>query len=67
MEPEGSYRVHKNPTLVPILSQINPIRAIPFYFSKIHFNIVHLARTLQVKRIEEMGDIYLLAQCYKPP
>jgi hypothetical protein len=25
------------------------------------------ARTLQVNRIEEMGDIYLLTRCYKPP
>jgi hypothetical protein len=41
METEGSYRVHKNCLLVPILSQINPIRAIPFYLSKNHFNIVH--------------------------
>jgi hypothetical protein len=29
------------PPLVPILSQIHPIHTIPFYLSKIHFNIVH--------------------------
>jgi hypothetical protein len=33
MEPEGSYRVHKSPPMVPILSQIKSV-------SKIHFNII---------------------------
>jgi predicted transcriptional regulator len=38
-EPEGSS-VHKSPPLVPILSQIDPVRSIPSYQSKIYFNIV---------------------------
>jgi hypothetical protein len=41
MEPEGSLPCSQDPQLVPILSQINPIHAMPSYLSKIHFNIVH--------------------------
>jgi hypothetical protein len=39
--PKFQNRVHKNPPLVPNLSHIDPIDTIPFYLSKIHFNIVH--------------------------
>jgi hypothetical protein len=35
------YHVHKTPTLIPILSQINLIHNIPSYLSGIQFNIIH--------------------------
>jgi hypothetical protein len=41
MEPEGSSPCSQEPSLVPILSQINPIHTIPSYLSQIHFHIAH--------------------------
>jgi hypothetical protein len=40
LNPKVRYRVHKGPSLVPILSQINSNHIIQSYLSKIHFNIV---------------------------
>jgi hypothetical protein len=38
--PKVHYRVHGRPPLVSTFSKINPVRATPSCFFKIHFNII---------------------------
>jgi hypothetical protein len=40
--PDGHLRIYKNPPLVSIQNQLNPVHTTPFYPSKIHFNIILL-------------------------
>jgi hypothetical protein len=38
--PKVHYHAQNSPLLVPILSQINPVRSAPSYLLKIYFNII---------------------------
>jgi hypothetical protein len=40
MGPRFYYCVRKSHQLIPILSQINPLHNLMFYFFKVHFNII---------------------------
>jgi hypothetical protein len=38
-KPKFHYRVHKSPSLDPVLRLLNPVRTLKPYFLKMHFNI----------------------------
>jgi hypothetical protein len=57
--PKFRYHVNQRPQLVFILNKMNSVHIIPFYFSKIHFNIVTCEatpeHTVQHAKIEQRG------------
>jgi len=38
--PKIHYHIHKSPHLDPILSQLNQVQPLIYYFFKIYFNII---------------------------
>jgi hypothetical protein len=45
-KPKIYYHVCKNPSLVPILSQMNPVNICPFYIFKMHFYVILLSMNI---------------------
>jgi hypothetical protein len=56
MEPEGLLPCSQEPSIGPILSQINPVHTTPSCLSKIHFNVTH-PRTSWSERNDIQGKI----------
>jgi hypothetical protein len=43
--PKFHYHIHRRPTLIPILSQINPVHTLPPYTIKVNFSIISCTLT----------------------
>jgi hypothetical protein len=57
--PKVYFRIHKCPTLVPILSQSNPVRPSTSYFLKVRINII-----IPFTRLLTFSVPYLKSFCY---
>lgn len=44
--PNVHNRDHNSPSLIPIPSQLNPVKSIPSYSLQVHLNVIHLRRGL---------------------
>jgi hypothetical protein len=65
--PQVHYSVHKSSSLVPILSQINPVHTTPSHLSKVHFNIVQPATSWSSGVPTNILYAFLFPQeCYMP-
>jgi hypothetical protein len=59
LKPKFHNRVNNNLQFVLILSQMNPIQALQFYYFKCHFNIILLLTLCYLQGIMHCPDVTL--------
>lgn len=54
VELESNWRVVKSSLIIPSLRHLNPPHSLPFYFFKIHLNIIHQSTPMTSSRLRPL-------------